>query len=136
MPERKTVRRVPTVEVQGEGSWVEIRNITVGDILNAQQRIEERDHATGKSWFRLGQWFGGLFRRFARKRKVTQPGIYREFVYRVIGNIADWNWVDKEGDPLPNPREHPEVVEQLTDEEITFLIGIVYQGKETEDVKN
>lgn len=136
MPERRSVRRVPTVEVQGDGSWVEIRNVTVGDILGAQQRIEEHNHATSGLWFKLGQLLGKIFHWFVRERDLTPSEIYREFVYLVIGRVTAWNWVDKDGKPLPNPREHPEVVERLTDEEIRFLRGIVFENKETEDIKN
>jgi hypothetical protein len=36
-------------------------------------------------------------------------------------HIVEWNWCDEEGKPLAQPAEHPEVFDQVTDEELEFL---------------
>jgi hypothetical protein len=48
--------------------------------------------------------------------------------------VRDWNWVDEDGEPLPNPQEDPNVLDTLTDEEFNFLVGCI-KGSE-EELKN
>lgn len=47
-------------------------------------------------------------------------------------SIQDWNWVDDEGQPLPNPHDHPEVLDTLAFEETNFLL-LAAQGKQSPD---
>lgn len=128
MPERKAGRRVPTPDTQGPDSWILLRPMTVGEVIGLQK---EREQTLAKE-----NWWQWLFNRFKRRETRPQSEIYQAFTRRVIGYVADWNWVDDAGQPLPNPRDHPEVVELLTDTELNELLGIIYGGSETDDVKN
>ena len=37
--------------------------------------------------------------------------------------VLAWNWVDDNGDPLPQPSEVPDITDLLTADEITFING-------------
>lgn len=134
MVKRMGVRTVTTPEVQGDGSWVKVRAATIGEILDARREQETRDNA----WFRMGRWLGRVFSWLLPNRPKSAPvsQITRDFTYRVIGYIADWNWVDGDGEPLPDPKENPSVVESLTDDEMSALIDAVYGGRRSEEQKN
>lgn len=134
MSKRMGVRTIATPEVQGPESWVKIRAATVGEILNAQRERETRDNI----WFRMGRRLGRIFGWLSPNRSKPDPvsQITRDFAYRVIGYISDWNWVDGDGSPLPIPRENPSVVESLTDDELSCLVGAVYGGQRSEEQKN
>ena len=125
MPERKTTRKFATPDVQGEDSWVMLRSMTVGEVLELQRGLEEKPNL----WRRL-------VGRFKRQKAATRAENYERFVKRVLSYVADWNWVDHLGQPLPNPREHPEVVMQLTDKEMVALTEIVYGQVDAEETKN
>ena len=89
MPQRKAGTRIDTTAVQGEGSYVILRRLTVGEIKTLR-----RDKDTDKF-------------------DLTEE--------MVRAHIVEWNWCDEGGNPLPQPGEHPEVFDQVTDEELAFL---------------
>ena len=41
------------------------------------------------------------------------------------GHVLDWNWVDDDDDPLPNPHNKPEIFDLLTKYEVAFIINIL-----------
>jgi len=47
--------------------------------------------------------------------------IFRQFA----GYIVDWNWIDDEGNPLPKPSDNWKVMEQLTNEEFTYIVELI-----------
>jgi hypothetical protein len=99
--------------------------MTVGEVLELQRGLEETT-----------SWWQRLVGKFKKAKAATRAENYERFVKRVISYVADWNWVDHDGQPLPNPREHPEVVTQLTDAEMVALTKIVYGETEAEETKN
>jgi len=47
-----------------------------------------------------------------------------EFGFKMLEKIViDWNWVDDEGKPLPNPIENPSMIEHLPIQELVFLLN-------------
>jgi hypothetical protein len=127
MPERKVSHRVETPDIQGDDSYIVLRPMTVGEVLSLQRNTERS--AKKRRGLR------GLWARM-RKKQLTQADIYESFVKRVLSYIADWNWVDDHGQPLPKPREDAGVAALLTNFELEGLIGIIYGTKESEDEKN
>lgn len=104
-PKRRRVRRHASDEVQGEGSWVIVAALNVAEMREFRKRAEEKDFDA----FELGV-------------DVLKTHIY------------EWNWVDDDDVPLPQPKDDPSVIDLLTDEEVGFL-GACIQGSEAE-VKN
>jgi hypothetical protein len=87
-PQRKNVRLVDSSEVQGEDSWIKIRQPTVRET-----------------------------------RQTVKPDLELEdigvsFIQRVI---VGWNWVDDDGNPLPQVKDDPGVLEDLTPSEMSFI---------------
>jgi len=86
MAQRQTVIKVPTPEIQGEGSYVEIQQMTVAEAQAYQERINSGiDDAT----------------------LVTEV---------LIKYVVGWDWVDENGDPLPLPSEKGDVMHLLSHE--------------------
>jgi hypothetical protein len=107
MPQRQNVMTVPTPDLQGEGSWVKVKAMTVEnwerwqEILVEAQRARNNDDVSA-----------------ARKAELEA----RELL---AGQIMGWNWVNDEGQPLPCLSEDINVFKQLTMDESQFLSSIV-----------
>jgi hypothetical protein len=133
MPQRNTIRRVPTSKVQGDDSWVEVRAVTVGDMM----RVFERQERQEKPAYKLGSLLARIAALFKRKARMpSKSDTYRAYCYGVIAQVSAWNWVDADGNPLPQPAQSPQVVEALTDPEVVCLIKIVYGTTEDATIKN
>ena len=101
-PKRRRVVRHASNDVQGEGSWVITAALTVAEMRDFRKRADEEDFDA----FELG------------------VEVLRTHVY-------EWNWVDDDDVPLPQPKDAPEVIDLLTDDEVEFLSGHI-QGSEAE----
>lgn len=99
MRKYKRTYRVDSESVQGEGSFVEFKNLTWGE---------------AKEFF--GRPSGDLD--------------------NIAARIADWNWTDEDGQPLPLPSEKPEIMQELMAWEVSFLVREANRGFSADDVKN
>lgn len=93
MPERinKLLKRVDSAPVQGEGSYVRMKAPTIGDI---------RD--------------GSL-------PDTSDRSANMDYAVSLLGKmVIEWNWVDDDGNPLPEPSV--EVINGLPYAEIKFLM--------------
>ena len=86
-----SVFRLDTESVQGEGSFAILRHVTMREQREIQRMVKEEISAFDLGGFLLKQ------------------------------NVLDWNWVDDDDEPLPNPQDDPDVIELLTDAEIEIL---------------
>jgi hypothetical protein len=102
MPKRQNLRRFPSDELQGEGSYVEVSRLTVGEAREADRMRKDPDADSFEA----------------------VSDFYQKHVH-------GWNWVDDDGKPLPLPRDDPAVVDALTDLEFAF-IGDCLAGSEEE----
>jgi len=100
--------------------------MTVGEVLLLKREAEKAPS--------LGARLRKLLR--IKEKPQTDSGTYEKFMRRVLSFVADWNWVDEHGEPLPNPREEPNVVLRLTDAEMLALTNIVYGRGEQQETKN
>lgn len=130
MPQRQITRRVETPEIQGEDSWIALRPMTVGEALRLQRGAEKMPG--------LGKRFIALVKRLFRIKENSYPKsrAYESSMKRILAFVADWNWVDDRGEPLPNPRQNPDVVKHLTNTEVLALAKIIYGPKQETDIKN
>ena len=126
MPKRVSSRKETSEEVQGEGSWVIMTGLKVKE-MKAQRVVTETEKTALAA-----------YRKNLRKHQKLQeqdPDLEDLDAYTTDFNsmdagidtlkkhILDWNWVDDEGEPLPNPQEDEDVFDELTDTEVTFLIN-------------
>lgn len=96
MSKRRSVQKHPCDKVQGEGSYVILSAVKVREIRILRKMGDDPD---------FDEFEGGI-KLLAR-------------------HIVDWNWVDDEGKPLPKPKEDAEVIDELTNEESEFLVGLL-----------
>ena len=96
MPKRTSVVTHKSDDVQGEGSFVVTTAVKVKEI----RRI--RKHAADPNF---DDFEGGI--------KL------------LADHIVKWNWVDDEGKPLSCPKDDPTVIDELTNEESEFLVGLL-----------
>lgn len=92
---RQLTRHVDSTDIQGEGTWVEFKRMTYGES-----------------------------KRFAALQGVN--GMVLEEQFSLIdsilqSHIAGWNWTDEHGKPLPCPSDDAAVIDNLTNEEMTWL---------------
>jgi len=59
MPERLSTRTFDASSVQGDGAIIVLRGATVGEVLGNRRAAEARNTTR----YRLGRWWGRLFRR-------------------------------------------------------------------------
>ena len=111
MAERKhkKYRRVDSAEVQGDGSYVVIQSPgfdVLGDLLSVANIVGDK----------------------GKPDELDLSKISGETMQAIFGllekTVVEWDWVNDNGDPLPQPREDPEVIRrELSQEEQTFLVA-------------
>lgn len=109
MPKRLSVRRLDSLEVQGDDSWVVIKYPTVEFM---RQTLLDKPDAEQNT--RVMFDFG---------------------VKLIQEHVLDWNWVDDDGNPLPTPKNDPDAVRQLTSMELQWLASQL-TPKDKEGEKN
>jgi len=100
MPKRQSVKTHKSDEVQGEGSFVVTTAVKVKEIR------EIRKHAADPEF---DDFEGGIA--------------------LLAQHIVKWNWQDDEGKDLPCPKDDPKVIDDLTNEESEFLVGLLMGEK-------
>lgn len=93
MPKRQRTKRVPTLELMGEGSWIEVRKITVQQAKELRKRTADLSEDELQDYSR--DW--------------------------IAEHVLAWNWVDDDGETLPLPSDDPSVLDQLTPDELAFI---------------
>jgi len=133
MPKLKRIVKYPSDEIHGEGSWVKVTRLTIAGMkqvaIDAATILIKQEQAAARL-------------RLVREGKLDPselviPEVCEELEalsYILKGNVIDWNWTDDDGNPLPNPRENPEIIETLVGEETNFLSALI-RGSEAK-VKN
>jgi hypothetical protein len=101
MAKRKSVRRVPSVEIQGEDSWVDLRAVLYKEVTKALQEDPNVPEA---------------------KRTMRREEQVRSLI---ADSIAGWNWVDDDDKPLSIPQDATAVGEVLYTHEVTWLTEAV-----------
>lgn len=127
MAERQNTKWVDSEVVQGPGSFVVVRKLGYG----------QRQAATKM----LSAAFGGQLPTAETLGDVAAPVALLDandaFTRELLAeNVAAWNWVDDAGELLPLPRVAAEVIDELTDEEVTFLVKAIRAGVTADAAKN
>ena len=101
MPKRQSVRKHDASEVQGEDAFVITTAVKVKEIREIRKQAADPEHDDFEGGIKL-----------------------------LAKHIVKWNWVDDEGKPLPCPKDDPEVIDDLTNEESEYLVGLLMSGKD------
>jgi len=127
MAQRQSLRTFDTSGVQGEGSWIKLRPMTVGEVLERQRQGELRDN-----WrYKLGRWLGRVLRRRPPDSVILRRNLMTTALY-----VRDWNWVDDRGEPLPLPADDSSVLEHLLPAEMRCITECVNGERQSEEQKN
>lgn len=100
MAKRQAIYTIPSADVQGEGSWVKVRAITRGQLVELATLAQRYDTLS------------------VEERAQVENQLISDLV-------VDWNWVDDDGNPLPLPRDHPELIASLPQREVQFLLDAI-----------
>jgi hypothetical protein len=127
MAERQGKVRVESDEVQGKGSFVVVRRLSYG-----QKRAATRMVARAA---------GGTIPTDLKAEGLTIDAEYLNdndaFTGQLLQeNVLEWNWVDFDGNPLRLPKDDPGVIDQLTDDEVEFLVRHINPKKAEAQEKN
>lgn len=94
----KQYRVLDSSSIQGEGSFVKIKNLSISEIM---QSLGNRDQGNGK----------------LSEQESAELGL------RVLDQmVVDWDWVDDDDNPLPIPAENPGTVAALPFPEASWLL--------------
>lgn len=110
---RQNVKRYETPELQGKGSWIEVRLCTIGEneaFIKESRRLAE---AVGEAEANSEEEANLI-------AEVKSLGMdwYARYV------IA-WTWKDDDGQPLPLPSAQRDVVDKLTQPELEFVAAAI-----------
>lgn len=96
MAERLNTFTVESDAVQGAGSWVKFRRLAYGTVQEARRLVE--------------------------KKELTAAEDERQTRKVITEAVADWNWVDDHGQPMPTPAAGLDVG-VLTGAEVDWLMS-------------
>jgi len=118
MAKRRSIRRVDTEELQGEGSFVVVSAVKTKEIKKTRKLSLEAEQAQ-KAVNKL---------RKAGDEDIEDVESFDGFqagLDMIQRHLVDWNWVDDDDVPLPKPKDHPEVVDELSTDEVTYLADLL-----------
>ncbi len=111
--QRKNVKRYETPDLQGSGSWIEVRLALIGEVrefIRESARIQKLAQATESG---------------------TEEADDLEAAAAKLGsdwygkNVIAWTWKDETGNALPLPSADPKVLDLLTQPELQFLAAAI-----------
>jgi len=105
MPKRQSVKRHDTTEVQGEDSYAILSSVKVKEIKAIRLKSEAD----------------------------PEFDAFQSGLDILADHILGWNWVDDAGDPLPSPKGNPEVLDELCQEEATYLVSLLMGDEESKN---
>lgn len=122
MAQRQRSRRVDSEIVQGKGSFVTIRRLTL-------EEAREYQTAAGSKYVvddgLTDEENEALKKEFDETREIESRRLLSKF-------IISWDWVDDDGHALDQPGTNPEVFLKLTDLEFQFLSKALTDTSELE----
>ena len=59
----------------------------------------------------------------------------QELCVQLSKRILAWNWTDLSGEPLPQPFNHPEILEDLSSDELLWLVNATGVSESADDRK-
>lgn len=100
MPQRNALRRIDASSVQGEGAYIVVRPLRVGEVRDIRQHGETMSDD---------------------ERRALDNTLLQQ-------NVVEWNWVDDDGNLLPLPSVEPSVIAEMTQEEFIFAVQAITTG--------
>ena len=136
MSKRQNVVKVATEEVQGAGSYVIVRKLTVGEAMEVLQDGQAHAKAARQQMVEAGE--DELDRRMVQEMIDSEVAVgnMRWAIRRFRDHIREWDWSDDDGAPMPLPKDDDDVANLLTMEEMQALSEAMSPSKANAEVKN
>lgn len=112
-PVRQNIKTIASDALMGRGSWVKFRSMLVAEhteyqsLIRGSQQLAQSKEATADDFDKNEK----------RLREI------------ICGCVVEWNWVDNEGQDMPQPFNNPNIIELLTQEELTWLMESLLSSK-------
>jgi len=127
MAKRRSITKHDSSEVQGEGSFVVLSGVKVKEMREARKQSRRARIARARRDAELEN------NPLAEVPEDDEDLEFEGGIQMLTAHIVDWNWVDDDGNPLPLPKERPNVVDELTNEESEFLVEILTGSEEAKN---
>lgn len=122
LPKRQRTKRYSTEHLMGPGSYVVIKTISIGEAMAIEDAAKPPEMQPGMS---EDEWQQCLDEHEEKVKHLN---------FQAMADcVVEWNWVDDNDTPLPQPRSNPEVFALLTPPEIDFIADKM--GGETKNKK-
>jgi len=138
MPSRKVKKRIKTEEVQGKDSYVVMTSLKVYEMRSlrkkqADSRKQRNDYQKTLQAYSAALESGKTTADLVIPEEPDYIDPVEEGLELLKQHVIEWNWVDDEGEPLPQPKDDPEVIYQMTDDETKFLTEILSGEREAKN---
>lgn len=126
MAKRRTVVKHETDEIQGEDSYVVLSALKVKEIRNLRQ-VGKDERVKARAWAKKQSKLRGVD---VDESEYEGADPFEGGLEILSKHILDWNWVDDEDNPLPLPKDDPDVLGELTNDETDFLSDLMTGDQE------
>ena len=137
--ETKKAPKIPSTRVASDDCAIYVgREIEDGEIteegtayyVHAGEWVELFPTQNLKQLIALGKIVASSSDSDAKAMVVGQASALQDLCVALSKRIVAWNWTDNFGEELPQPYGSPDVLEELDNDELMWLLGAA-QGKET-----
>lgn len=137
MPKRQRTRTIMGGP-QGDDAKLVIRKITIGESKAMQAEYEALQSQTAEvekqlaaTRQQLNEAVNGEAPTIAKELKTLQAkrdDLNNQANSLLAPFVMEWNWVDDDDEPLPQPREGAEVLDALLTDELNFIANAIGGG--------
>lgn len=131
MPSRIAIKNVPTPTIQGDDSYVKYRPVTIEEARELRTKASEIQKLQDKALVDYAVSQNKATADLTDDEKNTAyetSGLTDDllsFADKQLSKfIIEWNWVDDDGNPLPQPKEDYKVMGKLYTHEYSFIMSL------------
>lgn len=129
MAKRRDVLRFKSDVVQGQGSYVELRSPSWGELQSFSENLSAMEGeeparpiaAADDDDVIVRADEGTPIDEIGPEQSPQKSKVSGALERQLVALVMDWDWVDGDDRPLPLPKDDPSVVQRLTAREIGFL---------------
>ncbi len=127
---QKVNRRVDSESVQGAGTFVVIRKLTLGEAQQVREQAKEAETALKARRRALAEGQSS-----EDAPKVPDTDDFAMSLDLLTTHLVEWNWSDANEVPFPLPSADPAVMSKLTDDEVLFLVSAIRGQRQEADFR-
>lgn len=131
MPSRLSVKNIPTPEIQGDDSWIKYRPVTIEEARELRSKVSEVQSKQDKALVDFAVSKNKAVADLTEDEKnnaYETSGLTDDLLnfadMQLAKFIIEWNWVDDDGNPLPQPKNDFTVLGKLYTHEYSFIMRL------------